>query len=300
MEIRKVGVAGCGLMGAGIAQVAAQAGFATVVREINPDLVAQGLARIRGFLDRGVDKGKLTAEDRQQTMARISGTTRMEDLAACDLVVEAIVEDLAAKARFFGELHQAAAAGAIFASNPASLCITEMAVASGRPSRFIGLHFFNPVPLMPLVEVVTTVTTADDAREAGMAFVRQLGKTPIAAADRTGFIVKRLLVPYLLDAVRALEQGHGTIADIDTGMRLGCGHPMGPFALLDMVGLETTVAIADIFFGEFKEPRFATPPLLRRMVLAGYHGRKSGLGFYDYAGATPVPNERLWSRGGRA
>jgi 3-hydroxybutyryl-CoA dehydrogenase len=288
MEIRKVGVAGCGLMGAGIAQVAAQAGFATVVREINPDLVAQGLARIRGFLDRGVDKGKLTAEDRQQTMARISGTTRMEDLAACDLVVEAIVEDLAAKARVFGELHQAATAGAIFASNTSSLCITEMAVASGRPSRFIGLHFFNPVPLMPLVEVVTTVTTADDAREAGMAFVRQLGKIPIAAADRTGFIVNRLLVPYMLDAIRCLEQGLASTEDIDKSMTLGTGYPMGPFVLCDFVGIDTLYRIAEIMFEEYRETRFAPPPLLKRMVTLGYYGRKSGKGFYDYAGDSPV------------
>ncbi len=295
-----VGVVGCGLMGAGIAQVAAQSGLPTVVREVDATLLARGLDRARDGLSRWAEREGLASERRDAALARLTGTTRVEDLAPCDLVVEAIVEDRDAKLRLLSQVDAVLAPEALLASNTSSLSITDLAAACSRPERFLGLHFFNPVPRMPLVEVIPTLKTAPQVQAAGLEFVRRLGKTPIEAADRTGFIVNRLLVPYLLDAVHALEQGHGSIADMDAGMRLGCGHPMGPFTLLDLVGLETTVAIAEIFFQEFREPRFATPPLLRRMVLAGYLGRKSGMGFYDYSGETPVPNEHLWKPGGRA
>ncbi len=282
MAIQKVGVIGCGLMGSGIVQVAAQAGFDVRVREVSDDALAKGLARIEKFLQGGVDKGKLTADQKAGITARIQGTTRIEDLADRDLVIEAAVENLAAKHEVFAVLDRVCAPGAIFASNTSSLSITEMAARTGRPARFFGLHFFNPVPLMQLVEVVRTPMTDDAAFKEVEAFATRLPKVVVAAQDTPGFVVNRLLVPFLLDAIRVLESGVASREDIDNGMKLGCGHPMGPLTLLDFVGLDTTYSIANIMFDEFKEPRFAPPPLLKRMVLAGWYGKKSGRGFYEY------------------
>jgi 3-hydroxybutyryl-CoA dehydrogenase len=261
MEIRTVGVVGCGLMGSGIAQVCAEAGFKVVVREVSEELLRKGLGRIESFLKKGVEKGKLTPERAQEVRGRLEGTTDLERLAGCDLVMEAVVESLEAKRDVYQALDKVCPPPTLFASNTSSLSITEMAAASGRADRFVGLHFFNPVPLMKLVEVVRSPLTSAPTFEAAFAFAQRLGKTPIRATDRTGFIVNRLLVPYLLDAVRALEEGAGSTADIDEGMRLGCGHPMGPLTLLDFVGLDTTYYIADIMFDEFRERRFAPPPL---------------------------------------
>ncbi len=296
MEIKTVGVLGCGLMGSGIAQVSAAAGYKTIVREVSDDLVDKGIASIGKFLGRSVEKGKLKAEDRDATLGRLSGVTRLEDLARCDLVIEAIVENLALKRETFAALDRICRPEAIFASNTSSLSITEIMTATGRAPRFIGLHFFNPVPLMKLVEVVRTIATEPAALETAARFAASLGKTPIQATDRSGFIVNRLLVPYILDAIRALEEGAGSIVDIDRGMTLGCGHPMGPLTLLDLVGLDTTYFIANIMFEEFRETRFAPPPLLKRMVHAGYHGRKTGRGFYDYSVDPPRPIDELTSR----
>lgn len=282
MEIKTVGVLGCGLMGAGIAQVAAQAGFRTIVREVNQALLETGLARIRRFLDEGVAKGKVAAEARDATLGRLSGTTAFDDLAPCDIVVEAIVENLDEKKRAYAALEASVGAHTIIASNTSSLCITELAAATRRPDRFVGLHFFNPVPIMKLVEVIRGLTTSEETYQQALAFGQALGKQPITAPDRPGFIVNRLLVPYLLAAVRAYENGLGTLEDIDKGMTLGCGHPMGPFTLLDFVGIDTTYYIANIMFDEFREPAYAPPPLLKRMVLAGRLGRKTGQGFYRY------------------
>jgi 3-hydroxybutyryl-CoA dehydrogenase len=289
MEIRTVGVVGCGLMGSGIAQVCAEAGFKVVVREVSEELLRKGLGRIESFLKKGVEKGKLTPERAQEVRGRLEGTTALERLAGCDLVMEAVVESLEAKRDVYQALDKVCPPATLFASNTSSLSITEMAAASGRADRFVGLHFFNPVPLMKLVEVVRSPLTSAPTFEAAFAFAQRLGKTPIRATDRTGFIVNRLLVPYLLDAVRALEEGVGSTADIDEGMRLGCGHPMGPLTLLDFVGLDTTYYIADIMFDEFREKRFAPPPLLKRMVQAGMLGKKSGRGFYDYSQEPPRP-----------
>jgi len=283
MAIEKVGVVGCGLMGSGIAQVCAASGFATVVREVTPELVDKGLKGIEKNLARLVEKGKLTAAAQAETRGRLKGTTSVEDLKDCDLVVEAIIENLPAKHDLFRALDGICPASTIFASNTSSLTITEIAAATKRPQRFVGLHFFNPVPVMQLVEVVRTIATDDAVYEEMVAFGAKLGKTPVRAHDSTGFIVNRLLVPYLLDAIRALEEGVGSIEDIDNSMKLGCGHPMGPLTLLDFVGLDTTYYIAQIMFDEFHEKRFASPPLLKRMVLAGWNGRKAGRGFYDYA-----------------
>lgn len=283
MAIKNVGVVGCGLMGSGIAQVCAEAGYAVTVREVNDDLLKKGLGRIESFLAKGVEKGKLTSERRQEVMGRLSGTTSFAKLSACDLVIEAAVESLEVKREAYRALDDACGPQAIFASNTSSLSITELAAGTRRPERFVGLHFFNPVPLMKLVEVVRSPLTAPAVFEEALAFAKSLGKTPVRAGDKTGFIVNRLLVPYLLDAIRAVEEGVGTVVDIDEGMRLGCGHPMGPLTLLDFVGLDTTFYIANIMFDEFREKRFAPPPLLKRMVQAGLHGRKTGRGFYDYA-----------------
>jgi len=282
MEIQTVGVLGCGLMGAGIAQVCAQAGYRTVVREVEQGFLDKGLGRIRKFLDDGVAKGKVAAEVRDTTLANLSGTTKFDDLAQCDLVIEAIIENLEDKKKSYAALDALVAEHTIFASNTSSLCIMELAALTKRPDRFAGLHFFNPVPLMKLVEVIRALTTSDDTYHQVFAFARSLGKEAIAAPDRPGFIVNRLLVPYMLDAIRAYEHGLGTVEDIDTGMKLGCGHPMGPFTLLDFVGLDTTYYIANIMFEEFREPAYAPPPLLKRMVLAGRLGKKSGQGFYKY------------------
>ena len=291
-EIKKVGVLGCGLMGRGIAQVAATNGYTTIVREISRELNDKGKAAIVKSLDKLVEKGKLTADDRDGTLGRLTFTTEMSDLKDCDIVVEAIVEDLKLKRALWKELDGLCPDHTIFASNTSSLTIAAIAAATERADRFVGLHFFNPVPLMKLVEVVRTVTTSSDSFDRAMAFARTLGKEPIAAKDNSGFIVNLLLVPYLLDAIRALEQGVGSAEDIDKGMVLGTGHPMGPLALLDFVGLDTTLKIADIMFDEYREKRYAPPPLLKRMVLAGWYGKKSGKGFYDYS-TTPPTASRL-------
>jgi 3-hydroxybutyryl-CoA dehydrogenase len=282
MAIQKVGVLGCGLMGSGIAQVIATAGYTTIVKEVADEFLKKGMSGIEKSLGRFVEKGTLTADQRTQTLGRLKPTTKFEDLADCDIVIEAITENLGVKRETYAALDKAVKPGGIFASNTSSLVITEMMTATRRVDRFIGMHFFNPVPLMKLVEVVGTITTAPAVLDDAMKFAESIGKTPIRTSDRSGFIVNRLLVPYLLDAVRALEEGVGTVEDIDKGMKLGCGYPMGPFTLLDFVGLETTYYIANIMFDEFREKRFAPPPLLKRLVLAGHHGRKSGRGFYDY------------------
>ncbi len=283
MTIQKVGVVGCGLMGSGIAQVCAQAGFPTVVREVSAELVEKGLKNIEKNLARLVEKGTISEAQKAEIRGRLKGTTAVEDLKDCDLIVEAIIEQLPAKRELFGALDGLCPAATIFASNTSSLTITEIATATKRPQRFVGLHFFNPVPVMKLVEVVKTIATDSAVYEEMVAFGTKLGKTPVRAHDRTGFIVNRLLVPYLLDAIRALEEGVGSVEDIDQSMKLGCGHPMGPLTLLDFVGLDTTYYIANIMFDEFRERRFAAPPLLKRMVLAGWNGRKAGRGFYDYS-----------------
>jgi 3-hydroxybutyryl-CoA dehydrogenase len=283
MKIRKVGVLGCGLMGAGIAEVSARAGFDTVVREVSEEVIDKGMARIRGSLGKAVEKGKLDAGERDKALGRLQGVVDVGALADCDLVIEAIIENLDEKRRTFGALDAVAKEGAIFASNTSSLTITQIAMSTKRPDRFVGLHFFNPVPVMKLVEVVRTLLTSDEAYEAVFEVVRAFGKEPVAARDNSGFIVNRLLVPYLVDAIRALEEGVGSVEDIDKAMQLGCGYPMGPFTLLDFVGLDTTLYIANIMFDEYREKRFAPPPLLKQMVLAGRLGRKSGRGFYDHA-----------------
>jgi 3-hydroxybutyryl-CoA dehydrogenase len=283
MTIQKVGVVGCGLMGAGIAQVAAAAGFHTVVREVSGEIVEKGLKNIDKNLARLMEKGSLDESKKAEIRGRLKGTTALEDLKDCDVVIEAIIEQLPAKRELFSALDALCPASTIFASNTSSLTITEIATATRRPERFVGLHFFNPVPVMKLVEVVRTIATDPAVYEEMVAFGAKLGKTPVRAHDSTGFIVNRLLVPYLLDAIRALEEGVGSIEDIDNSMKLGCGHPMGPLTLLDFVGLDTTYYISNIMFDEFHEKRFASPPLLKRMVLAGWNGRKSGRGFYDYA-----------------
>jgi 3-hydroxybutyryl-CoA dehydrogenase len=282
MAIKTVGVLGCGLMGSGIAQVCAAAGYRTIVREVEEGLLNKGMGRIQKFLADGVAKGKVTAAAQQTTLGNLSGTTKIEDLRDSDLVIEAIVENVDEKTRVFAALDAVVGDGTIFCSNTSSLCITELASKTKRPDRFAGLHFFNPVPLMKLVEVIRALTTSDATYQAVFAFAGSLGKEPITAPDKPGFIVNRLLVPYLLDAIRSYEHGLGTVEDIDKGMKLGCGYPMGPFTLLDFVGLDTTYYIANIMFEEYREPAYAPPPLLKRMVLAGRLGKKSGEGFYKY------------------
>ncbi len=284
MEIKKVGVLGCGLMGSGIAQTAASAGFETTVREVSEELLQKGFAAIEKSLERFAEKGTISAEQQKQTRDRLFGTTSFDDLVDCDIIIEAIIESLEEKHNTYRQLDAICKPETIFASNTSSLSITEMmAVTSpGRQQRFIGMHFFNPVPIMKLVEVVRTILTSADVYEQAIAFATRLGKVPVRASDKTGFIVNRLLVPYLLDSIRALEEGVGSIVDIDNAMKLGCGYPMGPLTLGDFVGLDTTYYIAEIMFNEFREKRFAPPPLLKRMVMAGLYGRKSGRGFYDY------------------
>jgi len=290
-EIKTVGVLGCGLMGSGIAQVAAAAGYRTIVREVSDALNEKGRERIAGSLGKLVDKGKLPTADRDATLGRLSFTTRLGDLKGCDVVIEAVTEDLEVKNALWKELDGLCGPSTLFASNTSSLTIAAMAAATKRADRFVGLHFFNPVPLMKLVEVVRTVTTSPAAFDRAMAFAASLGKEPIAAKDSSGFIVNLLLVPYLLDAIRALEHGVGTIPDVDKGMVLGTGYPMGPFTLLDFVGLDTTYQIAEIMFDEYREARYAPPPLLKRMVLAGMYGKKSGKGFYDYSTTPPTVSD---------
>jgi 3-hydroxybutyryl-CoA dehydrogenase len=294
MEIRKIGVVGCGLMGSGIAQVAAAAGYPVVVREVSDELLKKGLGSIEKSLGRFAEKGQITADQKAETLGRLKPTLKLEDFADCDLVIEAIIENLERKRELYRELDGIVKPDAIFASNTSSLSITDMMTATRRPSRFLGLHFFNPVPMMKLVEVVKSVATDPGVVETGLAYVQKLGKTPILTSDRGGFIVNRLLVPYLLDSIRALEEGVGSIEDIDNGMKLGCGHPMGPLTLNDFVGIDTTCYIAEIMFTEYRERRFAPPPLMKRMVAAGMLGRKSGKGFYDYSDPkNPKPNREL-------
>jgi 3-hydroxybutyryl-CoA dehydrogenase len=281
-KIKKVGVLGCGLMGSGIAEVAARSGYETVVREVTSELVEKGVQKIRGSLGKAVERGKLEASARDEAVARLSGTVDLAALADCDIVIEAIVENLDEKRKTFSALDEVVKKDALFASNTSSLTMTQIAMFTRRPDQVVGLHFFNPVPVMKLVEVVRTLLTSEDAYELAFEFARSLGKEPIAASDNSGFIVNRLLVPYLLDAIRALEEGVGSVEDIDKGMQLGCGYPMGPFTLLDFVGLDTTYYIANIMFDEYREKRFAPPPLLKQMVTAGRLGKKSGRGFYEY------------------
>ncbi|MGH9556608.1 MAG: 3-hydroxyacyl-CoA dehydrogenase family protein [Terriglobales bacterium] len=282
MEIKKIGVLGCGLMGSGIAQVSAAAGFDVIVLEAEQRFLDKGFAGIEKSLAKFAEKGTLK-ESPDAVRGRLKGTTKKEDLADCDLVIEAIIENLDEKRKMYAALDAIVKKDAVFASNTSSLSITELMTATKRPERFVGLHFFNPVPLMKLVEVVRTVATADDVYESAFAFAQKLGKVAVRTSDKTGFIVNRLLLPYLLDAIRAYEEGVGSIEDIDNAMKLGCGYPMGPFTLLDFVGLDTTYYITEVMFAEFREKRFASPPLLKRLVMAGWYGRKSGKGFYDYA-----------------
>ena len=287
-DITRVGVLGCGLMGSGIAQVAASVGYDTIVRDVSQEVLDRGRAGIEKSLAKFVEKGKLQPADRDATLQRLTFTTTVRDLKQSDIVIEAITEDLALKNALFKELDGLCGPGTIFASNTSSLTIAELAAATKRADRFAGLHFFNPVPLMPLVEVVRTVTTSDQTFKRVFAFAASLHKEPVAAKDNSGFIVNLLLVPYLLDAIRAVERGVGSVPDIDKAMQLGCGYPMGPLTLLDLVGLDTTHHIAEIMFQEYREARYAPPPLLKRMVLAGMHGRKSGKGFYDYSSNPPI------------
>jgi len=282
-EIRRVGVLGCGLMGSGIAQVAATAGHETIVRDVSQQIWERARGGIEKSLAKFVEKGKLPAADRDAALKRLTFTTATGDLKGCDIVVEAITEDLELKNALWKELDVLCPQHTIFASNTSSLTIAAMAAATKRADRFVGLHFFNPVPLMPLVEVVRAVTTSEETFRRAFAFARSLGKEAVAARDNSGFIVNLLLVPYLLDAIRAVEHGVGSVPDIDKAMQLGCGYPMGPLTLLDFVGLDTTYRIAEIMFTEYRERRYAPPPLLKRMVTAGLMGRKSGKGFYDYS-----------------
>lgn len=296
MQIKKVGVLGCGLMGSGIAQVAAMAGFDVTVLEVEQKFIDKGFAGIEKslakFAERPVEKGGITAQQKDAARARLKGTTNMQDLADCDIVVEAVIENVEEKKKIYSALDKIAKKDCVFASNTSSISITELLTSTKRPERFVGLHFFNPVPLMKLVEVVRTIATADDVYETAYEFGKKLGKVPVRTSDKTGFIVNRLLVPYLLDAIRAYEEGVGSVQDIDEAMKLGCGYPMGPFTLLDFVGLDTTYYITHVMYDEFKERRFASPPLLKRLVMAGWYGRKSGKGFYDYADpANPRPQK---------
>jgi 3-hydroxybutyryl-CoA dehydrogenase len=291
MEIQKVGVAGLGLMGHGIAQVAAQAGYDVVAREVDEERLQKGIGKIEKQLARAVEKGKLEQPAADEVRGRIAGTTGYDGFDDCDLVIEAITENLGMKLELWRELDGLVKDGAVFATNTSSLSVIDQAASTGRPHRFIGLHFFNPAQVMPLLEVVQTVTTDDDALKTGFDFGERCGKLTVHAKDKTGFIVNRLLVPYMLDAIRAYEEGVGAVDQIDAAMKAGANHPMGPFTLLDFVGLDTTKAIADIMFDEYRERRFAAPPTLRKMVAAGYYGRKSGKGFYDYSGEKPVVTE---------
>jgi len=283
MAIKSVGVIGCGLMGAGIVQVSAQAGYQVLFVEATDELVRRGLDRLRGTLEGLVQKGKLDAKAKDEALGRIAGTTRLDDLKGSDLVVEAMTENQALKNETFAKLDRICPPHAILATNTSSCNVTAMAAATKRPGQVLGVHFFNPVPLMKLVEVVRTLLTADTTVTATTEWVRAIGKTPVQAKDATAFIVNRLLVPYLLDAVRVYESGLASLEDIDQAMKLGCGYPMGPFTLLDLVGLDTTMYVAEVMFEEFREPRYAPPPLLKRMVLAGQLGRKTGKGFYTYS-----------------
>jgi 3-hydroxybutyryl-CoA dehydrogenase len=292
-RIEKVGVLGAGLMGHGIAQVAAQSGYEVVVREVDDATLAKGLGKIDKQLARAVEKGKASQQDADAVRGRIAGTTDYGDLADCDLVIEAITENLALKLEMWKQVDGLAKPEAIFATNTSSLAVIDQAAATGRPERFVGLHYFNPAQVMKLVEVVRCVTSSDEAFEAALEFVRSEGKLAIPTKDKAGFIVNRLLVPYMLDAIRALEEDVGSIAEIDEAMKAGAGHPMGPLTLADFVGLDTLGSICDVLFDEFRERRFAHPPVLRKMLSAGWYGRKSGKGFYDYSGESPQLNAAL-------
>jgi 3-hydroxybutyryl-CoA dehydrogenase len=290
-EVKKVGVLGCGLMGSGIAQVAATAGFDVTVLEVEQKFLERGFAAIEKSLAKFAEKGTIK-ETPQAIRARLKGTTKKEDLADCDIVIEAIIENVEEKKKMYSSIDGIVKKDAIFASNTSSISITELLTSTKRPERFVGLHFFNPVPLMILVEVVRTIATADEIYQTAYEFAKKLGKVPVRTSDKTGFIVNRLLVPYMLDAIRAYEEGVGSIDDIDNAMKLGCGYPMGPFTLLDFVGLDTTYYITHVMYDEFKERRFASPPLLKRLVMAGWYGRKTGKGFYDYSDPNiPKPNK---------
>ena len=289
MKIEKVGVVGCGLMGSGIAEVAAKAGFDVVVREVSEEFIEAGRKRIEKSLARAVDKGKLEPKDRDDTLARLDFSIDLAGLAECDLVIEAIVESMEAKNELFSTLDGLCGPETIFASNTSSLTITDMAAATKRPDRVVGLHFFNPVPVMKLVEVVRTIATSDDVFDAAFSFAKDLGKQPIAAKDNSGFVVNLLLVPYMLDAIRHLERGVASIEDIDRAMTLGLGYPMGPFTLCDFVGIDTLYRISEIMFDEYREERYAPPPLLKRIVSMGRYGKKAGKGFYDWSGERPEP-----------
>jgi len=286
-KIKKVGVIGGGLMGSGIAQVSAAAGFPTTVREVSEDLCAKSRQSIEKTLAKGIERGKVTPDERDETLKKLHFVTRLEDLAEADLFIEAVVEELDVKNTLWSQLNRIAHPEAIFASNTSSLTIIAMATASGRPDRMLGLHFFNPVPLMKLVEVVRTITTSEETEQRALDFVKALGKEPIRAKDSSGFIVNLLLIPYMIDAINAVEANVASVEDIDKGMQLGAGHPMGPFTLLDFVGLDTVYKIAEIMFAEYRDRRYAPPPLLKRMVLAGMLGKKSGKGFYDYSSNPP-------------
>ena len=291
MEVKKVGVLGCGLMGSGIAQVSATAGFDVTVLEVDQKFLDKGFAGIEKSLAKFAEKGTIK-ESPETIRARLKGSTNRHDLAHCDIIIEAIIENVADKKQMFASLDPIVKKDAIFATNTSSISVTELLSATRRPERVIGMHFFNPVPLMKLVEVVKTIATAPEVYDAAYEFGKKLGKVPVRTSDKTGFIVNRLLVPYLLDAIRAYEEGIGSIPDIDNAMKLGCGYPMGPFTLLDFVGLDTTYYITHVMYDEFKERRFASPPLLKRLVMAGWYGRKTGKGFYDYADpGNPVPGE---------
>jgi len=289
-DIKKVGVVGCGLMGHGIAQVAATAGYDVIVREVDDARLQAGMGKIEKQLARAVEKGKSSKEDADAVRARLTTTTEYADLADCDLIIEAIVENLDAKLEVWKALDGIAKPEAIFATNTSSLPVISQAAATQRPDRFIGLHFFNPAQVMKLLEVIRAVTTSDEAFDAGMAFGEKIGKRSIPTKDKAGFIVNRLLVPYMLDAIRAYEEGVGSVSDIDDAMKAGAGHPMGPLTLADFVGLDTLGSICDVMFDEFRERRFAQPPLLRKMLAAGWYGKKSGMGFYDYSGEAPAVN----------
>jgi 3-hydroxybutyryl-CoA dehydrogenase len=296
MNIKKVGVLGCGLMGSGIAQVSATAGFDVTVLEVEQKFLDKGFSGIEKsltkFAERPPEKGGITAQQKQEILGRLKGTTNKQDLSNCDIIIEAIIENVPEKKKMYASIDDIVKKDAIFATNTSSISVTELLSATKRPERFIGLHFFNPVPLMKLVEVVKTIATGDDVYETAYEFSKKLGKVPVRTSDKTGFIVNRLLVPYLLDAIRAYEEGVGSIPDIDNAMKLGCGYPMGPFTLLDFVGLDTTYYITHVMYDEFKERRFASPPLLKRLVMAGWYGRKSGKGFYDYADPNnPAPGK---------
>lgn len=292
-RIEKVGVLGAGLMGHGIAQVAAAAGYQVVLREVDEQTLQKGIGKIEKQLARAVEKGKSSQEDADALRGRILGTTHYRELADCDLVIEAITENLALKLEMWREVDEIVKPEAVFATNTSSLAVIDQAAATGRASQFVGLHYFNPAQVMKLVEVVRCVTTGDDAFALALEFARSEGKLAIPTKDKAGFIVNRLLVPYMLDAIRAYEEGVGSVGEIDEAMKAGAGHPMGPLTLADFVGLDTLGSICDVLFDEFRERRFARPPTLRKMLSAGWFGRKSGIGFYDYAGEAPVENPGL-------